>query len=147
VVDFAIPDFTISNSIFPLDTVSAFFHHQSLSVMREKYAVNSKLPPTPPSGDLSSEDVEYLARCFNTAIISTRAETLSVKPEDLNQVLNSAAFRHILGAVRKLAREMSVSDAAAAESIIQTFRKTDLIWSEYVFREGLARLKEQSSGL
>lgn len=87
---------------------------------------------------------EDLARVFNTAIISTQAES-SMPPEDYSKELlalvNSQAFQSILGAIKDLAAKDGTSTVKAAETLIQTFRKIDKIWKDYVFLQGVAKIK------
>ena len=115
--------------------------------MKPKSAVTSELPPnrnsaSNTSSGLSPEDIDYLARSFNTALISTRAETRLQLSEELHALLQSPAYRQILDATRRLAQAQGVTETVAAEQLITAFRKVDQIWSEYVFMEGVARLRE-----
>jgi tRNA nucleotidyltransferase/poly(A) polymerase len=106
-------------------------------------AVNSELPPTrDTASSITPEELEYLARCFNTALISTRAESQMRLTDELHLLLQSPAYRQILDATRRLATSQNVTETTAAEQLIAAFRKVDQIWSEYVFMEGVARLRE-----
>jgi hypothetical protein len=119
--------------------------------MKKTAHVDSEFPSgteTPSrSGQNSREDVEHLVRSFNTALISTRAETqvAGSRSDELHRLVNSPAFREILEASRRLSASQGLSAQAAAESLIRTFRAVDQIWSDYVFSEGIARLREQPS--
>jgi len=55
------------------------------------------------------------------------------------------AFRSILGAVRQLARLSGISEKEAAEQIIESFRKVDQIWGDYLVQEGINRVKSAPS--
>ena len=94
---------------------------------------------------ISNEDVEHLVRSFNTALISTRAESQTSQPEELHRLVNSPAFREILEASHRLAQNQGLSKQAAAEVLIRTFRNVDQIWSDYVYAEGMARIQDQSA--
>jgi hypothetical protein len=87
---------------------------------------------------------EELARIFNSAVISTRTPSNSSLSTELMELAHSPAYRAVLIAVRHHAADMGVSEKVAAEQIIQTFRKLERTWLDYVFQEGLERIK--SSG-
>lgn len=84
--------------------------------------------------------VEELSRIFNTAIVATRAPASSSLTDEVYQLMESPAFRAILMAVKQHATDQGVTEQAAAEEVIRTFRKIDTLWSEYVFQEGVSRL-------
>ena len=96
--------------------------------------------PSQLGGQLS---VDELTRIFNTAVIGTRVEATRDFSAELYSVIETPAFKTILNSIRQHARLNGSSDKSAAEEIIQTFRKIDQIWSEYLVREGLDRLKRQ----
>lgn len=87
---------------------------------------------------------DELARIFNSAVISTRTPSHSGLSTELMELAHSPAYRAVLIAVRHHAADMGVSEKVAAEQIIQTFRKLERTWLDYVFQEGLERIK--SSG-
>jgi len=97
---------------------------------------NSSSPPISPS-------IDDLARIFNTALVATRVSAPRDFSAELYALIESPAFRTILNAIRQLARLQGISDREAAESLIQTFRKVDRIWGDYIFQEGIDRLKNQ----
>lgn len=103
------------------------------------------LNPTPDytAPHTTSQSVEDLARIFNTALISSRGEEVRDFTAELYGLMQSRAFKAILGAIKTLARDESLSEKDAAERLIQTFRKVDRIWLDYVFQEGIDRLKHQ----
>jgi len=113
--------------------------------------VDSDVPPGTEkpsrSGLNTREDVEHLVRSFNTALISTRPETQSGQgsSDELHRLVNSPAFREILEASRRLSASQGLSPQVAAETLIRTFRKVDQIWSDYVYSEGIARIREHPS--
>ncbi len=84
---------------------------------------------------------DELARVFNTALVSTQVGEKRDFSAELCELTESASFKTILNAVRQLARVQGVSERTAAEQVIQTFRKMDEIWGEYIFREGIDRLR------
>lgn len=87
--------------------------------------------------------MEELTRVFNTALVSTRSGDSQDFSAEIYALVESAPFRAILGSVRQLARTEGTNEREAAESLIQTFRKIDRIWGEYLFQEGIDRLKNQ----
>lgn len=93
------------------------------------------------SAELSPLDHQLL-RVFNTAIIATR---VGDSDRDLSgalmEIVSTPAFKAILAATRELALSQGISEKEAASTIIETFRQVDKVWSDYVFREGVERLK------
>jgi hypothetical protein len=84
---------------------------------------------------------EDLARIFNTALVSTRAEALSDFSGELHALMSSPAVAAILQSVRSLARSEGTSEHEAAQEVIGAFRKLDRIWTEYLYQEGFDRLR------
>lgn len=93
------------------------------------------------SAPSASLDDEELARIFNSAVLSTRTQGSSSVSTELMELAHSPAFRAILIAVRHHAADMGIGEKLAAEQIIQTFRKLERTWMEYVFQEGLERIR------
>ena len=56
-------------------------------------------------------------------------------------MVQSDAYQHILKAVRAYAKETGISEEAAAEEIILTFRELDEIFDKYIFQEGFEKLR------
>lgn len=86
-----------------------------------------------------------LSRIFNTALVSTQAGTKRDFAAELYELTESASFKAILSAVRQLSRVQGMTERQAAEQVIQTFRKMDEVWSEYLFREGVDRIRQPRS--
>lgn len=84
---------------------------------------------------------DELVRIFNTALVATQAGAPRDFSNEIFELMENPAFRAILGAVRQFARLQGLSERQAAEQIITTFRKMDRVWSDYVFHEGVERLK------
>jgi hypothetical protein len=84
-----------------------------------------------------------MTRIFNTALIATKAEAARDFSSELYTLVESPGFSSIVEAIRTLARTQNINEREAAETIIRTFRKLDQLWSEYVFQEGVDRLKRQ----
>lgn len=101
---------------------------------------NLSPPPSPSPGP----PVDDLARVFNTALVATRAGGARDFSTELFALLQSPAFHSILSAVRLFAKTQGLPETDAATQIIETFRKVDRIWSEYVFQEGVDRLQSQN---
>ena len=89
----------------------------------------------------SGSSVDDLTRIFNSALVGTRVESVRDFSAELYSMIDSPAFRAILGAVRQLGRSQGTIDREAADLLIQTFRKVDRIWSDYLFQEGMDRIK------
>jgi len=85
--------------------------------------------------------IDDLARVFNTAVIASRVEAKKDHSFALYEMIETPAFRAILTAVRQHARLQGISDRQAAEQIILTFRKMDQIWDDYIYREGIDRIR------
>lgn len=92
--------------------------------------------PPPPS-----THVDDLVRLFNTALVSSRVDGVRDFSAELAQLVESPAFRCILASARQLSKMQSISEREAAEQIIRAFRKAERIWDDYLFQEGLDRLK------
>lgn len=99
-----------------------------------------------PHGSPGVSTIEELTRIFNTALVATRAESVQDFSTELFTLLESPPFKVILQAIRQLAKNQGTGDKEAAESLIQTFRRIDKIWGDYVFQEGLDRLKNPGRG-
>lgn len=93
---------------------------------------------------LPQGSVDELARVFNSALVATRANAARDFSGELFALVETPAFRAILAAVRNLSRSQGISDREAAETLVETFRKIDGLWSAYVFQEGVDRLRSPS---
>ena len=93
----------------------------------------TSLPPAP---------IDDIARVFNTALVTTRASASADISAELRSLVESPGFRAILSSVRQFARIQGVSEKEAAETIIQLFRKLDRLWGDYVFREGVGKIRD-----
>jgi len=96
------------------------------------------------TGTTGAVPMDDLARLFNTALVSTRDQSSRDWMGEIQRLMESPAFRSLLSSIRHLARSQGVSEAAAAEEMIRTVRALDSVWRDYVFQEGLERIK--SSG-
>src|SRR4051794_30102124 len=105
-----------------------------VSFMSSSKALMTAPQPTPSS-------TADLTRLLNAAILSTRAERKKDFAAELYQLVESPAYEAILGAIRALASSSGISERQAAEQIVQTFRKVDQVWAEYVFQEGVDHLR------
>jgi hypothetical protein len=104
--------------------------------------VISTTKPTAPKAASRSPQRDELTRIFNTAVVSSQAKAKRDLSAELYEMTESPSFKAILNAVRQLAQVQGVNERQAAEQIIQTFRKVDEVWGEYVFREGLDRVRK-----
>ena len=98
-------------------------------------------PAAAPAPNPTSANIEELTRIFNSALVSSKAESLKDFSHELLGLVESPAYQAILNAVRQLARTQGVGERESAEILIQTFRKLDRLWSDYVFQEGVDRLR------
>lgn len=96
-------------------------------------------PPAPAAG------TDELTRIFNTAVVATKVEGVRDYSAELCAVMESPGFRAVLTAVRTLAAAEGLSERRAAETILQTFRRVDRIWGDYLIQEGIDRLKNSPS--
>ena len=94
-----------------------------------------------PSAPIPLDD---LARLFNTALVTTRDQSNRDWMGEIQRRMESPAFQALMTSIRHLARTQGVTEGAAAEEMIRTVRALDSIWRDYVFQEGLDRIK--SSG-
>ena len=97
------------------------------------------------SAETPSTD-EQTARNFHTAAIASRTKAPKNFTNELYSLMKTPAFQAILRATRQLAAQTGSSEREAAESILQTVRKVDDIWSQYVFQEGIEKLRGPQSG-
>ena len=97
------------------------------------------IPGASTSSSASSQD--ELIRIFNTALIATQAEPTRDFTSKIYELMETPAFRAILSTVRQYARLQGLSERQAAEQLIQTFREMDSVWRDYVFQQGVDRLK------
>ena len=88
---------------------------------------------------MSSAD--HQTKLFNTAIIATKVPKNTNYSTRLNALVKNRAFKTILKTIAAYAEETGMPQDQAAEEIVQTFREIDAIWDEYIFHEGLEKLK------
>lgn len=85
---------------------------------------------------------EDLTRLFNTVLVASKGGTPHHFLSELKTLTESRAFKAILTAVQELACSEKIRTHQAAEQIIQTFRKIDDIWQDYLLKEGLEKLRK-----
>lgn len=110
-----------------------------------KQAAISSAPSSSVSSHQASQRMtqqDDLTRIFNTAMVSSHTDLKRDFSAELYQLTQSASFKAILSAVRQLSNVQGVSERQAAEQVIETFRKMDEVWSEYLYREGVDRLRQ-----
>ena len=92
-----------------------------------------------------SSQRDPLTRIFNTALISTRYRGGKERdfPTELLHLTESAAFKTILLAVHQHAQIQGIPEKQASEEVIQTFRTLDELWTAYIFKEGLDKIRGQ----
>ncbi len=97
--------------------------------------------PSRSASQVPSAPQDQLARIFNTVLVSTRSKKKRDFTGELSALSETSAFKTILNSIRQLSQIHGINERQAAEEVIQTFRKMDEIWGEYVFREGLDKLR------
>jgi len=97
--------------------------------------------PHPAGGPGTSSNQDELIRVFNTALLATQAQGNRDFSNEIFELMATPGFRAILGAVRQLARLNGMTERQAAEQIITTFRKIDDVWGDYVFQQGVEKIK------
>jgi hypothetical protein len=85
--------------------------------------------------------IDQSTKFFNTAIIATKIPKLANYSSKLSELVQSKSFQTILKAIREHAQQSGLSEEQAAEEIVQTFRDIDRVWDDYIFQEGLDKLK------
>jgi hypothetical protein len=101
--------------------------------------------PRPVSKSSARGSKDSLVRVFNTALVSAHKVDRRDFSSELSALTESASFKAILNAVRQLSCVQGVSERTAAEELIETFRKLDNVWKDYILREGLDRIRSSSS--
>ena len=89
--------------------------------------------------------IDQSTRLFNTAVIATKLPKLSNYSSKLSELVQGKAFQAILLAIRAYAEQTGVTEEQAAEEIVETFRNIDQVWNDYIFQEGLDKLKSNLS--
>lgn len=110
-----------------------FMHHGSSQSFQGGAA-----QPLPSGQENTSENT---VKVVNTAFIETAARAVTDHGTELYQLVQTPGFKAITDAVRILARSQGLSEKDAAETLIDTFRKVDQIWKDFVYSEGIKRLK------
>lgn len=93
-------------------------------------------------------EVDISTKLFNTAVIATKipgsgSEKQNLCSSRLSSLIRTQAFQVILKSIREHASQNSLSEDQAAEEIISTFREIDKVWDDYIYQEGLSKLKSQ----
>ena len=105
----------------------------------EKPNYSTISPPASKDGQSAIE----AARMFNTILVSSRVRSKKDFSKELFDLTESTAFKAILNAAKQLSRVQGISERQAIEQVIQTFRRMDEVWGEYLFHEGVDRLRGQ----
>ena len=74
-------------------------------------------------------------------LLQQRFRNSRITPTKLNELVQAPAFLSILKAIREYAIAANVPEEQAAEEIVQTFRRIDTVWDDYIFQEGLDKLQ------
>jgi hypothetical protein len=92
-----------------------------------------------PTPSASHDD---LVRIFNSALLASQTQAKRDFSNELRTLTESTAFKAVLNAVRQLSCVQGINDRQAAEQIIQTFRKMDNLWGDYVRCEGIDKIRK-----
>lgn len=84
---------------------------------------------------------DRLNQIFNTALVSSHAESKPDAAGEIHMLMGSPGFGAILQAIQLLAGDQGISEIEAARELIRTFRRMDRLWTEYLVSEGVERLK------
>ena len=87
---------------------------------------------------------ERLAQVFNSALVTTRSEENTQSTAELYRLMDQSSFTAILNSIQSFASDKGISEVEAAREVIQTFRKIDQIWTQFLLAEGVERLKQNS---
>lgn len=83
------------------------------------------------------------AQLINTAIIKSKERVIDGSYEDrLSNICKNDAITALNHAVSYLSESKNISRDQAAVEIIETVRKLDSIWSDYVMMEGINKIKD-----
>jgi hypothetical protein len=63
--------------------------------------------------------------------------------EQLHRWMENPGFQAILEAIRHLALTRRITEKEAAIEVIEAFRAVDALWGDYVYQQGVERLKLQ----
>ena len=83
---------------------------------------------------------------FNTVLVSSRVRNKKDFSRELFELTESSGFKAILSAVKQLSLVQGITERQATEQVIQTFRRMDEVWGEYLFHEGVDRIRGQRNG-
>ena len=84
-----------------------------------------------------------LTRLLHTTIVSTQIASKKNFSTELLDLTQRPAFRAILDSIKALSQSQTLTEQQSAEEIIDTFRRLDQLWNEYLFCEGLNKLKTE----
>ncbi len=87
-----------------------------------------------------TKSAEDLGRIFNTVMVASLAQSNRDFSGEFSRIMESPAFKSILGAIQAHSRSEQIPTRQAAEQIIQAFRQIDDLWKAYVYSEGVDRL-------
>lgn len=96
---------------------------------------------TPSFMSVPPASVEDLGRLFNTALLASGSPAGRDWACEIQRLMETQAFASLMGAIRHLARARGLSETAAAEEMVLTLRSLERLWQEYVYQEGLARIR------
>jgi hypothetical protein len=91
-----------------------------------------------------SNAIDDLAKIFNTVLVAHHAQQAASERDFLSELQNTvdtAEFKAILGTIRQFAKLQCITEKEASQRILQTFFKLNNIWSAYLTREGIESLK------
>ncbi|MBS1959337.1 MAG: hypothetical protein JST80_07700 [Bdellovibrionales bacterium] len=83
---------------------------------------------------------ESWVSAFNTSLLTTRANHIKDRSNELGELMQSAEFKSLLIAAQHLAHTQGYSKEEATERLIEIFRKIDFSWKQLVMNRGMKSL-------
>ena len=98
---------------------------------------------TPLKNEQPSAEVTHAwISAFNTSLLTTRANHVKNRAEELNDLMQTPEFASLLVGAQHLAETQGLSKEEATERLIDAFRKIDRAWKQVVMNRGLQSLIE-----
>lgn len=89
---------------------------------------------------------EQLIKQINAAFVNSHAHgQKEASAQELQRILTSPAIGAILRSIRILSAEQGISEALAADAVVEAMQSLDSIWTQYLIQEGLNRIKQSSA--
>jgi hypothetical protein len=111
--------------------------HNNLD-LQLRYHQTSAMDKDPRSGFRpANEDAREWISAFNTSILTTRANELKERPQELSALMQTPEFTSLIIGAQHLADSLGITKEEATERLIETFRKMDTAWNQLVLKRGI----------